>query len=244
MKMESKWRKFTLVELLMVIAIIAILASILFPALNEAKETAKKAKCLSNLRQMGIGINGYESDFNGWTPAYDNASTANGAGCGWWYRTTDEGTLGTYIYGMSGVVGDPVKELFVCPADIRPVVAPGVATSKSQRDWRISSYGFLRSCSPQNTGKFLGFFLPDVKRPSSKIIVTESNNSHYVQYNRINAYGSYLFFTDAGYEVPVTLHKKKFDALFFDGHGETHDFKLPGDWNGAREFYPYYMPVN
>jgi len=63
-----KRKGFTLIELLVVIAIIAILASILLPVLSRAREQARRAVCMNNLKQFGVVFMMYAQDYDGWLP--------------------------------------------------------------------------------------------------------------------------------------------------------------------------------
>src|SRR3712207_6069133 len=76
-------RGFTLIELLVVIAVIAILAAILFPVFAQAREKARSAACLSNTKQMGLGVSMYAQDYDEVLPMGGNGGPT---GANRWYH--------------------------------------------------------------------------------------------------------------------------------------------------------------
>src|SRR6516225_9974587 len=75
---------FTLIELLVVIAIIAVLVAILLPAVQQAREAARRTQCRNHLKQLGIALHNYHGTCNVFPPGYVSGAiypaTANGWG--------------------------------------------------------------------------------------------------------------------------------------------------------------------
>ena len=106
---EDIFCAFTLIELLVVIAIIAILAGLLLPALSKAKESARSANCMNNLRQIGFASVTYTLDQNGHLPWFRT----------WLYTKLGDLTTGRlYPYLNS-------KPVYLCPTDKLRLAAKG-----------------------------------------------------------------------------------------------------------------------
>lgn len=112
-------RGFTLVELLVVIAIIAILAALLLPALQKAKEAARRAVCTAHLSQLGKAFAAYIDEYNEYVPAYVLIVPFEwGKGPGWMDK------LFPYVYSQASGRGpsypknadSEATEVFRCPS--------------------------------------------------------------------------------------------------------------------------------
>jgi prepilin-type N-terminal cleavage/methylation domain-containing protein/prepilin-type processing-associated H-X9-DG protein len=107
----ARQKGFTLIELLVVIAIIAILAAILFPVFAQAREAARKTACLSNLKQLGLGIMMYVQDYDEVFPSVTRGTGPNGG-----YGATDSwsgSSIFVWGYGIAPYVKSPA--LYFCP---------------------------------------------------------------------------------------------------------------------------------
>ncbi|MEM6391903.1 MAG: DUF1559 domain-containing protein [Planctomycetota bacterium] len=107
---------FTLVELLVVISIIALLIAILLPALAAARTSARNAQCLSNMRQMAIGLNVYATAEDGFLPAGRITNAVGPVNTDWSHRVLEAAaSSGTIFDNSNSSRSGGGEDILICP---------------------------------------------------------------------------------------------------------------------------------
>ena len=234
---------FTLIELLVVIATIAILAALLLPVVNRAKERAKVVQCLSNLRQLGVGLKLYVDEHDHRYPLHANK----------WYAEPPPAGREVYGIALGGRDPEPIygwvakaanrplfpyvapsSEVFRCPADR--------GMDESTFPWKAGKYAAI-GCSYCYNTVFFGNLTRQEPEPDSEndfgSNLSGKNESWVPDPSRFIAlheppafwYENYYHWHFARGPTTITAEQLKDDGqkfispiLFVDGHSASHDF--------------------
>jgi prepilin-type N-terminal cleavage/methylation domain-containing protein/prepilin-type processing-associated H-X9-DG protein len=141
---------FSIVELLVVVSILAVLVSLLLPAMGQSREAAKTVLCMSRMRDMHSRIEQYRSDYKGWYPVNYVGRWGSVDGTGG-FSTNFVDQLDDYMgpyYGDTTFSNRSKKNHFLCPSDYyQPVVTGGSADAAGIRltayistGWRVTNF--------------------------------------------------------------------------------------------------------
>ena len=191
---------FTLIELLVVIAIIAILAAILFPVFAQAREKARATSCLSNMKQINLGMIQYMQDYDEAFPnrlvGYPNSDKNYPLQEQWTWRRA----LVPYTKSVA---------VFVCPSNPFSNIPSGaVAGNTDKPDGFFVSYACNRAATCKDGGDTEPYTLAGTEKPASAIAFVEFT-MQWAEYTPDSGYHDNSLY--AGHQGQTNL-------AFVDGH--------------------------
>jgi len=213
MSMVRTRRGFTLIELLVVIAVITILAAILFPVFARARESGRRAACLSNLHQLDLAFLQYTQDYDEMLPGATDGPSGVGRMGGWIFYSAFGANQTPRAYDAArGGVAPYIKniQIFVCPSDEQG--------RESGDSYAYNSCLVQRTPIGFNAGKSLAVF----DNSSSWMLLGEEASWSKDEPNINTAADS----TDDGYfnvdygNVYSTRHFEGSNLAFLDGHSK------------------------
>ncbi len=196
-------RGFTLIELLVVIAIIAILAAILFPVFARAREKARQTSCLSNLKQIALGMLMYVQDYDEMFPGTGSYTSPD--------ILMEPGGRMHWALVLQPYVNN--TQLFGCPSQgSRTIVSGSNPSSITHPDWPA---GIDYAMNQHMNMIALG----DIKRPSALLMLIDSKRNYF----RLTTGNHYL--SSWGWET----HNDGWNAALADGSAKWFNLRWDGD---------------
>ena len=217
----SRRRGFTLIELLVVIAIIAILAAILFPVFARAREKARQASCLSNVKQIMTAVMMYIQDYDSRLPRFENYCAAPGVT----YPAGDVHRRATWIWKIHPYVRN--QGIFDCPSsDVR---WDGSYTLRTSYGWNRA----LMHYSPL----MYAFRMRDIANPAEHPAVADvaGPQSYYVR-------DGMWVVDDEPQGWVDDRHNGGANIGFMDGHAKWASFNLEQNLENRRNDIPGVSP--